>query len=168
MCYVAVVSSPPASAGLTFIAAVARNGVMGRAGKLPWDLPEDRAHFRRTTWGHAVIMGRRTWDETGRPLEGRRNIVVSRSGQVSGAGREVVATLEEAIALARTTDPDPFVIGGAEIFRQALPLANRMILTEVDLDVEGDTYFPPFDRAEWVVADRRPGDRATYVTYERA
>jgi dihydrofolate reductase len=162
MCYV-----PAVPAGLTFIAAVARDGVMGRAGKLPWDLPEDRAHFRRTTWGHAVIMGRRTWDETGRPLEGRRNIVVSRSGQVSGSGREVVGTLEEAIALARTTDPEPFIIGGAEIFRQALPLATRMILTEVDLEVEGDTFFPPFDRAAWVVTDRRPGDRATYVTYER-
>lgn len=140
---------------------------MGRGGQLPWDLPEDRAHFRATTWGHAVIMGRRTWDETGRPLEGRRNIVVSRSGQVSGSGREVVPNLEEAIALARATDPEPFVIGGAEIFRQALPLATRMILTEVDLAPEGDTFFPPFDRAEWVESARRPGDRASYVTYQR-
>lgn len=158
-------SSP--AAPLTLIAAVARNGVMGRGGKLPWDLPEDRAHFHATTRGHAVIMGRRTWDETGRPLEGRRNIVISRSGQVSGAGREVVATLEEALALARTTDPDPFVIGGAEIFRLALPLATRMILTEVEGNPEGDTFFPAFDRGAWLVRERRPGDRASYVTYER-
>ena len=152
---------------ITLIAAVARNGVMGRGGQLPWNLPEDRAHFHATTRGHAVIMGRRTWDETGRPLEGRRNIVVSRSGQVSGTGREVVPALEEAIALARTTDPAPFVIGGAEIFRLALPLATRMILTEVELEVEGDTFFPAFDRNDWIVRQRRPGDRAIYVTYER-
>ena len=155
------------AAPLTLIAAVARNGVMGRGGKLPWDLPEDRAHFSATTRGHAVIMGRRTWDETGKPLDGRRNIVISRSGRVSGAGREVVATLEEALALARTSDPEPFVIGGAEIFRLALPLATRLILTEVDLAVEGDTFFPAFDRADWMVRERRPGDRATYVIYER-
>jgi dihydrofolate reductase len=153
---------------LTLVAAVARNGVMGRAGQLPWDLPEDRAHFRRTTLGHAVIMGRRTWDERGTPLEGRRNIVVSRTGAVSGSGREVVATLEEALAAARTTDPEPMVIGGAEIFRLALPLATRMILTEVDFEPEGDTVFPSFDRAQWRVTERRAGDRAAYVTYQRA
>jgi dihydrofolate reductase len=153
---------------LTLVAAVARNGVIGRGGQLPWDLPEDRAHFRRTTLGHAVIMGRRTWDERGTPLEGRRNIVVSRGGAVSGSGREVVATLEEALAAARTTDPEPIVIGGAEIFRLALPLATRMILTELDFDAQGDTVFPPFDRAQWRVTERRPGDRAVYVTYQRA
>lgn len=156
-------SLPP----LTLIAAVARNGVIGRGGKLPWDLPEDRAHFHSSTRGHAVIMGRRTWDETGQPLEGRRNIVVSRAGQVSGAGREVVGSLAEALALARTSDPSPFVIGGAQLFQQALPLATRILLTEVDLEVEGDTVFPPFDHRDWLVSESRPGDRATYVTYER-
>jgi dihydrofolate reductase len=154
-------------APLSLIAAVSRNGVIGRGGKLPWDLPEDRAHFRRTTLGHAVIMGRRTWDETGAPLPGRRNIVLSRSAAVSGAGREVVATLDDAIALARTTDPDPMVIGGAEIFRLALPLATRLILTELDFDADGDTFFPAFDRQPWRIADQRRGDRATYVTYVR-
>lgn len=152
---------------LTLIAAIGRGGVIGSHGRVPWDLPEDRAHFRRTTMGHSVIMGRRTWDETGKPLDGRRNIVVSRSGDVSGSGREVVATLDDAVALARASDPDPFVIGGAEIFRMALPLATKLILTEVELDVPGDTWFPPFDPAEWHVVERRPGDRASYVTYER-
>lgn len=152
---------------LTLIAAVSRNGVIGRGGQLPWDHAEDRAHFRRETLGHAVIMGRRTWDERGAPLDGRRNIVVSRSRVVSGSGREVVSTLEEAIALAHTTDPEPCVIGGAEIFRLALPLATRMILTEFDFDVEGDTFFPPFDRTEWRTVATRRGDRATYRTYER-
>jgi dihydrofolate reductase len=149
---------------------VSRNGVIGRAGKVPWDLPEDRAHFRRSTLGHAVIMGRKTWDETGRPLDGRRNLVVSRAGAVSGRDgeREVVATLGDALSLARATDPFPYVIGGAELFRLALPLATRLVLTEVAFDAEGDTFFPPFDRGAWRVVEARPGDRATYVTYERA
>jgi dihydrofolate reductase len=155
---------------LALIAAVSRDGVIGKNGKVPWDLPEDRAFFRRSTLGHAVIMGRKTWDETGRPLDGRRNLVVSRAGLVSGRDdeREVTATLEDAIARARTTDAAPFVIGGAELFRLALPLATRLVLTELTFDAEGDTFFPPFDRAAWCVTERRPGDRAVYVTYERA
>jgi dihydrofolate reductase len=152
---------------LTLVAAIARNGVIGRGGQLPWDLPEDRAHFRRTTLGHAVIMGRRTWDERGVPLDGRRNIVVSRSGAVSGTGREVFATLPEALAAARTTDPDPMLIGGAELFTQALPLATRLVLTELDFDADGDTVFPAFDRTHWKVTSSRRGDRATYATYDR-
>ncbi len=154
---------------LTLVAAVARNRVIGRAGQLPWDLPEDRAHFRRVTLGHAVIMGRKTWDETGAPLDGRRNIVVSRSGDVSGsaADREVVTTLDDAIRRAREHDDEPMIIGGAEIFRLALPRATRMILTELAFDATGDTQFPAFDARDWIVMERRPGDRAEYVTYQR-
>jgi dihydrofolate reductase len=152
---------------LTFIAAVARNGVMGKDGGLPWDLPEDRAFFRDMTMGHAIIMGRRTWDERGAPLPGRRNIVVSRTGAVSGTGREVVSTIEDAIILARATDPDPYVVGGAEIFRLAYPFATRLLITEIDFDCEGDTFFPAFDLSEWKVTERRRGDRVWYVTYER-
>ena len=161
-------TTPPAPAALTFIVAVARNGVMGKGGHLPWDLPEDRAFFRDQTTGHAVIMGRRTWDERGEPLPGRRNIVVSRAGSVSGEGREVVATVEEAIALARTTDPSPFVIGGAQIFALAMPYATRILYTAIDFDADGDTFFPKLDPAAWRATERRRGDRATYVTYERA
>jgi dihydrofolate reductase len=161
-------SSSLPRAPLTLIAAVSRNRVIGRSGGLPWDLPEDRAFFRDSTMGHAIIMGHRTWDERGEPLEGRRNIVVSRSGAVSGAGREVVATVEEAIALARTTDPEPFVVGGAEIFRLSLPYATRFLLTEIDFDVVGDTFLPPLDPDAWRATARRRGDRATYVTYERS
>jgi dihydrofolate reductase len=153
---------------LTLVAAVARNGVIGRGGQLPWDLPEDRAHFRRTTLGHAVIMGRRTWEERGVPLDGRRNIVVSRSGAVAGPGREVYATLPEALAAARTTDPDPMLIGGGELFAVALPLATRLVLTELDFDADGDTLFPAFDRSAWKAVESRRGDRATYTIYERA
>ena len=119
---------PAARPPLTFIVAVARNGVMGKDGKLPWDLPEDRAFFRDMTMGHAIIMGHKTWDERGAPLPGRRNIVVSRSGAVSGEGREVVGTIGEAIALASQTDPDPYVVGGGEIFKLAFPYATRILL----------------------------------------
>ena len=159
---------PPARPPLTFIVAVAKNGVMGKDGALPWDLPEDRAFFRDMTMGHAIIMGRRTWDERGAPLPGRRNIVVSRSGAVSGTGREVVPTIEEAIALARATDPDPIVVGGAEIFRLAFPYATRILYTAIDFDAPGDTFYPRFDMTGWHVASSRRGDRATYLTYERA
>lgn len=152
---------------LTFIVAVAHNGVMGKDGGLPWDLPEDRAFFRDQTMGHAIIMGRRTWDERGAPLPGRRNLVVSRSGQVSGKGREVFATIEAAIAAARTTDSEPIVVGGAEIFRLAFPYATRILLTDIDFDTDGDTFFPNFDLSAWQVTTRRRGDRATYLTYER-
>jgi dihydrofolate reductase len=158
-----------APAPLTFIVAVARNGVMGKDGQLPWDLPEDRAFFRDQTMGHAIIMGRKTWDERGAPLPGRRNIVVSRSGNVSGQpdDREVVRTIEEAISLARGADPSPFVVGGAEIFRLAMPYATRVLLTEIDFDAGGDTFFTPLDPKQWHATSRRRGDRATYVTYER-
>jgi dihydrofolate reductase len=161
-------STPPAARPpLTFIVAVARNGVMGQNNKLPWDLPEDRAFFRDMTMGHAIIMGRRTWDERGAPLPGRRNIVVSRSGAVSGTGREVASTIEDAIALARTTDPEPIVVGGAEIFRLAFPYATRILYTAIDFDAEGDTFYPTFDMTGWHVTSSRRGDRATYLTYER-
>jgi dihydrofolate reductase len=152
---------------LALVAAVARNGVIGQAGQLPWNLPEDRARFRALTLGHAVIMGRRTWDESGQPLEGRRNIVVSRSGAVSGTGREIAPDLQAALGLARQHDAEPMVIGGAQIYREALPLATRLLLSELTFDAEGDTWFPPFDVREWRVTERLPGDRAVYVTYER-
>ncbi len=158
---------PPSREPLTFIVAVTRNGVIGKDGQLPWNLPEDKAFFRDQTMGHAIIMGRRTWDERGEPLPGRRNLVVSRSAGVSGPGREVFATIEEAIAAARTTDPHPFVVGGAEIFRLAYPYATRILLTEIAFEAEGDTFWPAFDLSTWRVTSCRPGDRATYVTYER-
>jgi dihydrofolate reductase len=101
------------------------------------------------------------------PLTGRRNIVVSRSGMVSGTGREVAKTIEYAITLARATDPDPFVVGGAQIFQLAFPYATRLLITELDFDAVGDTFFPKFDLSQWRTTQRRPGDRAMYVTYVR-
>lgn len=140
---------------LTLVLAVADDGAIGLRGALPWDIPEDRRHFQRETLGHAIIMGRRTWDEVGAALPGRRNIVVSRT-TTSLPGAEVVPSLDEALALARTSDPEPCVIGGAEIFALAWPLATRVSLTEVHRQVEADTYFR-VDRTGFRETSRRRG-----------
>ncbi len=157
-----------ARAPLCLVLAVAKNGVIGKDGQLPWRVPEDLKHFRRSTVGHAVIMGRKTWDEVGKPLPERRNIVVSRKAGLRLEGAEVVTSLDEAIARARTTDEEPRVIGGAEIYRLALPLATRVLLTEIQLEPEGDTFFE-LDRSGFRETERRMGDdpRAVYVTLVR-
>ncbi len=153
---------------LCLVLAVAKNGVIGKDGQVPWHVPEDLKHFRRSTTGHAVIMGRKTWDEVGKPLPNRRNIVVSRNAALRLDGAEVVPSLEEAIALARTTDAEPRVIGGAEIYRLALPLATRVLLTEIQLEPEGDTFYT-LDHSGFRETERRAGEdpRAVFVTLER-
>lgn len=155
-------------APLVLVLAVARNGVIGKNGKVPWHIPEDLRHFKAMTVGHAILMGRKTHDETKRPLPGRRNIVLTRNPGYEAPGCEVVSSLEEGIALARTTDPEPRVIGGAEIYRLALPLATRIFLTEVDRDVEGDTFFH-LDRAGFRETERRKGEAPDvwFVTLDR-
>ena len=153
---------------LCLVLAIARNGAIGKGGKVPWNVPEDLKHFRRSTTGHAVIMGRKTWDEVGKPLPNRRNLVVTRNTDLKLDGAEVVGSLAEAIARARTTDAEPRVIGGAEIYRLALPLATRILLTEIQLDPEADTFFA-LDRSGFHEAERRVGEdpRAVFVTLER-
>jgi len=137
------VTDPEAAlAPLALIVAVARNGVIGRDGALPWHVSEDLKHFKKTTTGHVIIMGRNTHDSIGRALPGRRNIVVTRTAGAVFPGCETANSLEEAIALARTTDNCPFIIGGASLYEEALPLATELHVTTIDEDVEGDTYFP--------------------------
>lgn len=133
---------------LSIVVAMSRNRVIGRGGRLPWHIPEDLRRFKALTMGHALIMGRRTHESIGRPLPGRRNIVLSRSA-VALPGCEVAGSLPEALRLARTTDPEPFVIGGAEVFREAMPLATRLHLTRIDRDVDGDVSFPGLDPSQW-------------------
>src|SRR4051812_25735768 len=116
---------------LALVVAVANNGVIGKDGALPWRIPEDLRHFKRVTVGHAIIMGRKTWESIGRPLPDRRNLVVSRQRGLTLAGAEVVESVEAAVALAHENDPEPRVIGGSEIYRLTLPLATRIFLTEV-------------------------------------
>ena len=147
-----------ARAPLALVAAVSPDRIIGREGGLPWHLPEDLKYFKHLTTGHAVIMGRRTWDEVGRPLPQRRNLVVSRRPGLTLEGAEVFDRLDAAIAAARGTDALPMVIGGGAIYRLALPLATRIYLTEVPLQVQGDTTFPELDPAEWQETSRREGE----------
>ncbi len=138
---------------ISLVAAVSSNGVIGVDGGLPWRLPADLRFFKRLTTGHTIIMGRRTWDEIRRPLPDRRNIVITRNRDADFPGAEPAPDLASALARARSAgDTEVFVIGGGEIYRQALPLADRMYLTEVHADVDGDTHFPAWDSAEWRVA----------------
>jgi dihydrofolate reductase len=134
----------------SLIVARARNGVIGRHKLLPWHLPADLAFFRRTTMGHPMVMGRRTWESIGRPLPGRRSIVVSRTLAAPHPEVVVVPSLEAAWGAAAPAD-EAFVIGGARLFAEALPVADRIYLTEVDGDVEGDVAIPPFAAEAWTI-----------------
>ena len=134
---------------ISFVVAVSRNGVIGREGGLPWHISSDLKRFKEITMGKPVIMGRKTWESLPRkPLPGRRNIVITRQEGFSAEGAEVAATPEEALRLAGNV-PEVAVIGGGEVYRLFWPLVDRLYLTEVDLDVEGDTHFPVPDPSEW-------------------
>ena len=158
---------------LALIAAVARNGVIGAGNRLPWRLPADMRHFRALTLGHAVIMGRKTWDSLPGALAGRQNIVVSRQERLAIAGVEVAPSLQE--AMARVSRPPPACcIGGGEIFRIALPMATIVHLTEIDRDFDGEATFPRLDTRQWKETARKahPGEGPegcdfAFVTYER-
>ena len=137
---------------VSIIAAVAENGVIGRNGKLPWHLSADLRRFKQLTMGHAIIMGRRTWESIGRPLPGRKMIVVSRQPDYRAdiAGVEVTASLDDALQRAGAYGEDEaFVIGGAELYREALSHAERLYFTRVRADVAGDTYFPQVNWNQW-------------------
>jgi dihydrofolate reductase len=138
---------------VNLIVAWAHGRVIGRGGTLPWHLPEDLRHFKRTTLGHPIVMGRRTWDSIGRPLPGRRSIVITRNPAWSAPGCETASGLGQALAMCEGA-AEVFVIGGAEVFAQALPLAQRLFVTEIDADFEGDTFFPPIDLAAWRQSSR--------------
>jgi len=139
------------------IVAVARNGVIGKDGTLPWHVSEDLKHFKRTTSGHVIIMGRKTHDSIGRALPGRRNIVVTRRADAEFPDCETAGSLDQAIALARTTDECPFIIGGASLYEEALPLATELHVTSIDEEVEGDTYFPE-DLSEFLEVQSHKGE----------
>ena len=160
-----------ANTRIFLIAAVARNGVIGAHGKLPWHLPEDLQHFKKLTLDHPVVMGRRTWASLGKPLPGRENIVITRQPGFAAPGASIAASLEAAIALC-AGEGLAFVIGGAEIYAAALPLADGLVLTEIDGDYEGDTRFPDWDRKAWRVSQKEThtaanGVRFDFVLYER-
>ena len=156
---------------LTLVAAVASDGGIGRDGGLLVRIPEDLKRFRALTTGHTVVMGRRTWDSIGRPLPGRDNIVVTRQSGWRADGAIRAASLDDALAQA---DPAKrvFVIGGAELYRDALPAAGVLELTEIDAAWPADTFFPPWDRADFGQTSRQEhalpdGTRYAYVTWRR-
>lgn len=140
---------------LSAVAAMSENRVIGRDGDLPWSLPDEMAQFRALTLGHAVIMGRSTFESNGgKPLPHRRNLVLTRQKDFSADGAEVFATLDAALDAA-ADDCEPFITGGAEIYRLALPRLDRIYLTVVHADLDGDTFFPDLDEADWHVNDAR-------------
>lgn len=163
----------PTSPRITLIAAVARNGVIGADGDMPWRIPADFAFFKRTTMGHPLVMGRTTFDSIGRPLPGRRSIVITRSRTWCHEGVEVVHSLDEALEVAAAGEggEEVFVAGGGQIYRQAMPHADRLLITEVDLEPEGSVTFPPIDPEQWREASRVPGEGGdiafTFVEYLR-
>jgi dihydrofolate reductase len=160
---------------VSLIVAVSDNGVIGLDGGLPWHLPRDLKHFKATTMGHHLIIGRRTWDEVGKPLPGRTMVVVTRSLRFEAAGATVVHSLEEALEVSKK-DEEPFVGGGAYIYRMALArdLVDRLYVTRVHAEVEGDTFLPEIHFEDWALAseERHPADEkneyaCTFEVYER-
>ena len=165
---------PAPALRLAVIAAVARNGAIGKDNALLWHEPDDLKHFRRVTMGCPVIMGRKTWDSLParfRPLPGRRNVVITRDPAWRTAGVEAADSLDAALALLGGA-PKAFVIGGAQTYALALPHADELVLTEIDADLAGDTFFPPWDRERFRVTAREPhvghgGIGYAFVTYAR-
>ena len=153
---------------VVIVAAVGRNGVIGVDGGLPWRIPEDLARFKSMTMGHALVMGRATFESIGRPLPGRSNIVLTRRPGWAHEGVDAAASLQEALEIAADREQDVYVAGGADVYRQALDLADAMELTEVDASPDGDTWFPEVDWASWDETGRVEHPGFDFVTYERA
>jgi dihydrofolate reductase len=158
---------------ITLIAALGRNRVIGKDNRMPWHISDDLKRFKSLTLGHPVVMGRKTFQSIGKPLPGRDNIVITRSDTFAAPGCRVVHSLPEALEAAQGAE-EAFVIGGAEIYALALPLADRLQLTEVDAAIDGDAHFPDFDRGDWREVSREPGTTAgpdglryVFVTCER-
>jgi dihydrofolate reductase len=157
---------------LTLVVAYAANRVIGRDNALPWKLPGDLAHFKRTTLGHPIVMGRKTWESLGRPLPGRRNVVISRAADYAAEGATVVRDIDAALSACADTD-EVFVIGGAQIYAAVLERADRIVATEVKADVDGDAYFPYLPAFRWREVSRQPqaeenGYAYDFVVYEKA
>lgn len=156
---------------IVLVAAVAANGIIGANGKLPWHLPEDLQHFKRLTLGHPVIMGRKTWESLKGPLPGRENIVVTRRAGYEASGAAVASSLDAALALC-ADEKVAFVIGGTQLFRESLPVAAGLVMTEIQQDFPGDARFPDYDRSRWRETQREAhaaadGTRFDFVMYEK-
>lgn len=151
---------------ISIIVAVAKNGVIGGENKLLWHISDDLKRFKAITSGHGVVMGRKTFESLGRPLPNRRNVVISRNADFVASGADVVGSLNAAVSLFDPND-ETFVIGGGEIYRQAMLVADKLYITEVDKDYEGDTFFPCVDKDVWKEILREPHDGYCFVEYLR-
>jgi len=156
---------------ISMIVARSRNHVIGRDNQMPWKISADLQFFKRVTMGHPVIMGRKTWESIGRPLPGRRNIVVSRNADYEATGGELVGSLDEALKSLSEFER-VFVIGGEQLFTQAFPKADRLYITEIDLDIDGgDTFFEVPNASDWKEVERTPGSEGditfSFITLER-
>ena len=163
--------SRPHQPRIYLVAAVATNGIIGANGRLPWHFPEELRHFKEVTLGHPIIMGRRTWESLKGPLPGRKNIVVTRTPGYQAPGAVVAASLDAALASCAGAEK-AMVIGGSRLFKESLPLAAGLELTEIHKDFPGDTWFPEYDRGAWQEQKREArtaadGTRFDYVLYER-
>jgi len=156
---------------LSLIVAIAKNGVIGQNNALPWHLPEDLKHFRALTTGHHIIMGRKTYESLGRLLPGRTTVIVTRNHDYKIEGALIASSLEAAIALCKNDD-EAYLIGGAELYQNGLNIANKLYVTEIAIEVDGDAYFPAIDMAQWQETSREAhastqGLAFSYVTYNR-
>lgn len=143
---------------ISFIWAMDKHRVIGKNNQLPWHLPEDLKFFKRVTMGHPIIMGRKTFESIGRPLPGRKNIIVTRNREYTNENCEVMYDVESLLAFCRqNSDEEYFVIGGAEIFQQLFPYVDRLYITKIDEAFEGDTYFPAIDLDDWQLSSQEKG-----------
>lgn len=158
----------PGGKRVVLVAAVARNGVIGVDGRLPWHLPGELAHFRRVTTGHCLVMGRRTFASIGRPLPRRTTIVVTRQPDWTAQGVLVASSIREALVLADSRPGEVRVVGGAAVYAEAMPLADAQVLTEVPLEPAGDVRYPEIDPREWREVRREPHEGFDVVWFDRA
>lgn len=159
---------------ISFICAASQNGIIGRDNRLPWHLPADLAHFKRLTTGHPILMGRKTYESIGKPLPNRTNIVITRQTDFQANGCLVAHSLQAAFDLC-STDDEIFIIGGAEIYRQTLPVANKIYLTRIRRDFEGDTFLFELDPSVWretfredFAPDKKNKYSYSFITYEKS
>lgn len=152
---------------MTIIAGMSKDRVIGKNNKIPWYVSEDFKHFKKTTMGNTIVMGRKTFESVGsKPLPGRPHVIVSRS-MPETEGVDVCRSLDEAIAKAESYGNEVFICGGSEIYREALPYTDRMMLSYIEGDYDGDAYFPEFDEEDWIVAKKDVHEKFTVVYYER-
>ncbi|MCL6585986.1 MAG: dihydrofolate reductase [Anoxybacillus sp.] len=159
---------------ISLIVAMDNNRVIGKDNQLPWHLPADLAYFKKTTMGHPIVMGRKTFVSIGRPLPGRENIIVTRNRSFQAEGCTIIHSVADIKTIASERKEEVFVIGGAEIFQATLPFADRLYITKIDAHFPGDKFFPPFSETDWrlVSSTKGPKDEKnpydyTFLVYER-